>query len=332
MKLPRASMTTTLFVILVFAVDFGIARDLLLNDREELTDFGLGFLPMATALVFGLYRLVRLRKRSDAFTIGFVVAGLAATFLYIGVILAIPPGSSTMGKFFSAIHDPLATLLPSLWVDENVTATSTELFALATVGSLPPFLVALAGGFLAHRVALKREETDRRRERASRRPRVTLATISLLIAVLAVDFALIRQVVAYDVSVWTTIGIGFLPMANALVLGLPRTLGSRGRRGPFLVGFEVAGWLATIAYLAACAVDPQAMMGRLVSFAEAVTAAFDLVLGSGRAQRLFTNSLYVGVTAEVVMVVAFFTLPPLLLALFGGAITRQFGRRSTRAA
>jgi hypothetical protein len=332
MKLPRASMTTTLFVILVFAVDFGIARDLILHERGDLTELGLAFLPMATALVFGLYRLVRLREKSDSFTIGFVVAGLAATGVYLGALLAIPSDSSPMGGIFAAIHGTLATLLPSLWADENVTATSTDLLTLATIGSLPPFLVALASGFLARWIALKREVAGRRRERASRRPRFTLATLSLLIAVLAVDFALIRQVVVSGGSFWTTFAIGFLPMANALVLGLPRTLGSRGRRGPFLVGFEVVGWLATLAYLAACAIDPQAMMGRLTSFAQAVIAASDLVLGSGRTQQLFTNSLYVGVTAEVLVLAAFFTLPPLLLGLSGGAITRRLGRRSARAA
>ena len=90
MKLPRASMTTTLFVTLVFAVDFAVVRDLVTHDREELSLFGLSLLPMATALVFGLYRLARLRVRAGAYTVGFVAFGLAATIGYLAAFWRFP--------------------------------------------------------------------------------------------------------------------------------------------------------------------------------------------------------------------------------------------------
>ena len=325
-------MTTTLFVILVFAVDFSVARDLLSHDRGSLSTYGLGFLPMATALVFGLYRILRLGARSDALTVGFVAVGLASAGGYLAAIRLVPALTDVMERLSQALDDRLLAAFPAFWEGDDLGLD--ELLVLGTVLSMPPVLLALAGGWFARRIALGREAAERHRERrrAWRRPRFTLASASILVAILAVDFGLIRHLLVAGPSFWTTFAIGFLPMANALVLGLPGLLGTRHRRGPFLIGFEVAGGLATAAYLAACAVDPVAMMGRLESFVRAAFAALDLAFGGGRAQQLFSTSAYAGMAAEVVLVVAFFNLPPLVVALSGGAITRRFGRRSARAA
>ncbi len=103
MKLPRASMATTLFVILVLAVDLGVTRDLLEHDRGNLSDYGLGFLPMATALVFGLYRLARLRALAGAFTVGFVAVGLAALGGYLAAVQFVPALNGTMGRLCQAM-------------------------------------------------------------------------------------------------------------------------------------------------------------------------------------------------------------------------------------
>jgi hypothetical protein len=331
MKLPRASMTTTLFVTLVFAVDFGIARDLLTHDRgDSLTLFCLGFLPMATLLVFGLYRLLRLGREAGAFTTGFLVVGVVSVGGYMATIEGMPAVTARLELLFEHLESRLAVVLPESWGEIGL----SEWIALMPMLSLPPFLLALAGGWFARRCALDREavHAKERRHRASRRPRFTLASASILVAVLAFDFGLIRYLAVTPSSHWHLLGVGFLPIANALVLGLPGLFRGRGRRGPFLVGFEVAGWLATMAYFAASVVDPRAMELRLQSFIEAVFAALDFALGGGRALRYLTSSVYASVGTEIVLVVAFFTLPPLLVALFGGAITRQLGRKSARAA
>jgi hypothetical protein len=324
MKLPRASMTTTLFVILVFAVAFGVARDFLLHDRATLSIYGLGFLPMATVLVFGLYRIVRLGARSDPFTVGFEVVGLVAAGSYLAVIRLVPAFRDALNDLAQTLDDKLLAVLPE--VGDGDVLDLDELLVVGTMLSIPPLLVAITGGLLARRLA---RGADRPRGRAPIRPRFRLATISLVVAVLAVDLGLIRQVVVGP-SFWTTFGIGFLPMINALVLGLPRIL--RNRKARFTFGFEVAGWSATAAYLAACATAPSAMMGRLVGFANATPAALDFTFGSGQAQRFFSSSFFAGLISEVGLVVAFFSLPPLVVALSGGAITRRFGRRSARTA
>jgi hypothetical protein len=324
MKLPRASMTTTLFVILAFAVAFGVARDLLLHDRGTLSVYGLGFLPMATILVFGLYRIARLGARSGAFTVGFEVAGLAAAGSYLAVVRLVPAFRDALNELALALDDRLLAVLPEVQ-DGNVLGLD-EVLVVGTMLSIPPLLAAVAGGLLARRLA---RGADRSRERAPVRPRFTIATVSVLVAVLAVDFGLIRHLVVVGASFWTTFGIGFLPMINALALGLPKTL--RNRRARFTFGFEVAGWSATAAYLAACAIAPETMLGRLVAFAEVVQAALDLAFGHAQAQHFFSGSYLAGLT-EFGVVGAFFSLPPMVVALSGGAITRRFGRRSARAA
>src|SRR4051812_23551968 len=116
-------------------------------------------------------------------------------------------------------------------------------------------------------------------------PRVSLATLAVVTAVLAVDFALVRWVFDGEPNFAKAVAIGFIPIADALILGLYRILRLRGRRHPFTLGFEVAGWLAVFAFAAACAVVPDSMMGWLVDFAEQAVTKADLAF-NGAAQRL----------------------------------------------
>jgi hypothetical protein len=329
MKLPRASMTTTLFVILVFAVDFGLTRDLLTHDRGSLSTFGLGYLPMATALVFGFYRLARLRVQAGAFTVGFVAVGLAASSIHLTAIQLVPALADGMDRLFQALDDRLLAAFPAFWKGDDLGLD--ELLVVGTILSLPPFLAALAGGWLARRFALGRETASRQRKkpRIWKRPRFTLASASILVAMLAVDLGIIRQMLIAVIIPWSAFVIGLLPMANVLVLGLFGLLRPRGRRGRFLFGFEVVGCLATLTYLAACVFLPWAVMQRFQWFALKFIAVFDLAIGRGWADHL---PLYLGVAFEVVLCAAFFTLPPLVAALSGGAIIRRFGRTRASAA
>ena len=325
MKLPRASMTTTLFVILVFAVAFGVARDLLLHDRGMLSIYGVGFLPLATLLVFGLYRIARLGARTDTFTVGFSAVGLVAAGSYLASIRLIPAFRDALNELAEFLDGKLLTAFPG-FPDGDVLGLDEVLLVVAML-SVPPLLVAIAGGLLARKVA---KGAAGPRGRVAVRPRFTLATLSVLVAVLAVDFGLIRQLAVPNVGFWMTFAIGFLPMINALALGLPKTL--RDRKARFAFGFEVAGWSATAAYLVACAIAPGAVMGWLRGFAQAILAAADLALGSGRTEHLLSSSFAWGAAIEILLVVAFFSLPPMVVALSGGAITRRFGRRPARVA
>jgi hypothetical protein len=128
MKLPRASMATTMFVILVLAVDFAVARDLLTNVRD-VSIFGLGLLPMATALVFGAYRLVRLRGRSCAFTVGFLVVGLASTVAYVTTIRLVADVAHRLEQGLDWIEAGLMAMLPASWAESGEAASLTEWFA-----------------------------------------------------------------------------------------------------------------------------------------------------------------------------------------------------------
>ena len=359
MKLPRASMSMALFVILIFAVDFGVARDLMTHDRGSLSTYGLGFLPMATLLVFGLYRLARLRVRAGAFTGGFVAVGLVASGGYLAAIRLVPALTDVLERLSQALDDRLLAAFPTFWEGDDLGLD--ELLVLGTILSIPPGLLALAGGWFARRIALGWGADSRQRERprAWKRPRFTLASASILVAVLAVDFGLIQHLVRavdsgsnldrpisawgpwlgfltpWGVAIlnrWVLFAIGFLPMANLLFLGLPGVLRSWRRSGSFLLGFEVVGWLATVAYLAACAVVPESMMRSYHVFGGAVEGAIDLALGGGRTQQFWQNPSYASLAAAVVLCAAFFTLPPLGAAFSGGAITRRFGRRPARAA
>lgn len=359
MKLPRASMTTTLFVILVFAVDFGVARDLLTNVRD-VSGFGLGLLPMATVLVFGAYRLARLRTLAGTFTVGFVAVGLASTVAYVATIRLVDAVADWLDQGLDRLEAGLMAMVPASWAELDPILGVTEWFALVLVLSLPPFLAALAGGWLARRFARGGQADSRRRKqpRAWKRPRFTLASASFLLAVLAVDFGVVRlmgQEVRFGpnpdrpispsgpwlgfvtpwglavVARWVLFAVGFLPMANLLALGLPGALRARSRPGSFLLGFEVVGWLATVACLAACAFAPDFMIKGFEVFGVAVNGAIDLVFGQGQAQRFWMNASHAGLAVAVLLCAAFFTLPALVAALSGGAISRRLGRKTSAA-
>ncbi len=358
MKLPRASMATTLFAILVLAVDFGVARDLLSHDRGALSDFGLGFLPMATALVFGLYRLAWLRVQAGAFTVGFVVVGLAASGGYLAAVRLVPALNGTVGRLCHAMDDRLLAAFPGSW--GFIDLGFDEMLVLMPVLSIPPGLLALAGGLLARRFALGREAASRRRDqpRARKRPRFTLLSASILVAILAVDLGVAHHLARaadfgpkFDrpiggfgpwlafltpwglvvVNRWVLFAIGFLPMVNLLSLGLPGLIRTRRRSGSFLLGFEVVGWMATVACVSACAVAPESMLRGYDAFGGAVDGAIDFVFGQGQAARFWLNSSYVGLAVAVAFCVAFFTVPPLVAAVSGGAISRRFGRKASTA-
>jgi hypothetical protein len=358
MKLPQASMTTTLFVTLVFAIDFGITRDLLSHDRGDLSDYGLGFLPMATALVFGLYRLVRLQGEAGAFTVGFVAVGLAASGGFLAAIRLVPALNGTMGRLCQAMDDRILAAFPGSW--GFIDLGFDEMLVLAAILSIPPGLLALAGGWLARRIAKGREAASHQRKgpRAWKRPRFTLLSASILVAVLAVDLGVAHHLARtadfgpkFDrpiggfgpwlafltpwglvvVNRWVLFAIGFLPMVNLLFFGLPGLIRTRRRSGSFLLGFEVVGWLATLACVSACAIAPESMLKGYYAFDDAVVGAIDFVLGQGQAHRFFLKSSHASLAVAVAFCAAFFTVPPLVAALSGGAICRRSGRKASAA-
>jgi hypothetical protein len=107
--------------------------------------------------------------------------------------------------------------------------------------------------------------------------------------------------------------LGVLPMANLLALSLNLRLSRRERHHPFLVGFELCGLGAVIAYMAWCWADPK-------------TVAI-LIMPLYRAWWLWNpwspknrDLLVVGANSIT------FTVPQLLVAVFGGLMTCYFAR------
>ena len=92
-------------------------------------------------------------------------------------------------------------------------------------------------------------------------PRIAIATVIVLIVLLAVDFALLRS--PFGGNDAAMLRLCALPMANLMVLGLYLSIvrSRRGEKYPFLLGFEVFGWAALAAFLYGCDAFP-ASLGR----------------------------------------------------------------------
>src|SRR5436309_1832301 len=92
-----------------------------------------------------------------------------------------------------------------------------------------------------------------------RPPRLSIAGSMLGLAIGAFPLALVGSVMTgrpmlgldycLDMGVW--------PGVTALGIGLMLIILHRGRRGPFAVGFQAAGWAAVVAYIACCRVFPE---------------------------------------------------------------------------
>jgi hypothetical protein len=83
------------------------------------------------------------------------------------------------------------------------------------------------------------------------RSRISIAGLSFVVAIIAADFAILRYLLTRtSLTITGHEPLGFvlvsLPIATALMLGLPRLI--RRRAGSFLVGFEAIGWLSVSAY------------------------------------------------------------------------------------
>ncbi len=152
-------------------------------------------------------------------------------------------------------------------------------------------------------------------------PRFSLSSIGLAILVLALDFAVIR--VAFfnpRPEAWTVFALFLLPMFDVLLIALYR-LRRDGRRTTGSIAFFVAGIAATLAVFVSCVIAPEVAFGLLSAtcrpIAEASMSGLARLFGNAAMQH-WCMKLTVGVTFEILMPTAFFSLPPLLAALLGG--------------
>jgi len=144
-----------------------------------------------------------------------------------------------------------------------------------------------------------------------------IATLFLVVAVLALDFARVRLLhPANGRSVFAFAAQGFdlgvLPMANVLAFGLYRMLSRREAAGPFLAGFEVCGLGAVVAFMAWCWAAPKSVVVLIVPLYFAWTRVRPLSPSD-------PSILVVGAVS--------FVLPQLLIATLGGWVARRLARR-----
>jgi hypothetical protein len=94
-----------------------------------------------------------------------------------------------------------------------------------------------------------------RREIALSLRRISVASLCVLIALLAVDCAWYRRAFlehrsAFGFGDAPAFDTGVIPMSNILAIGIYLAATRKVRAGPFLIGFEVAGLVAIVSFIA----------------------------------------------------------------------------------
>jgi hypothetical protein len=78
----------------------------------------------------------------------------------------------------------------------------------------------------------------------------SIATLMFFVAVAALDASLLRQIDLGEENPVILSAAGIFVMVNILAFGLLRLVSLRGKNCAFLTGFEIAGTVAVLAYLA----------------------------------------------------------------------------------
>ena len=147
-------------------------------------------------------------------------------------------------------------------------------------------------------------------------PRLWTAQLMLIVAVAAADYLVMR--IEPD---WVLFLVGGLPMQVALVIGLFRMIRARLRHenlSPFLVGFEVGGWISHTAFAVVGVAAPQWLDSHLNSMLNMLTPLPGPVLFSPIAWLLLAVSF----------VMLYLNGLQLGLALVAGWITQQSSKRT----
>lgn len=148
--------------------------------------------------------------------------------------------------------------------------------------------------------------------------RVSIAALMLGIAIAAFPFALLGSVLAGHpmLGLEYTLDMGVWPGVTALGIGLASIVVRRGRCGPFAVGFQVAGWVAVIAYVIGCRMFPEFMNAPYVYYINDV----EPYILNTEYQELYMLSL--------VLSGFLWGIPQLLVALAGGVLAALVGPRT----
>jgi hypothetical protein len=130
---------------------------------------------------------------------------------------------------------------------------------------------------------------------------------------------------------WAVFAFFLVPMLNALLIGVYR-LRRRGDHTAGTVGYVIAGSVATLAVFTSCLISPEAAIGLSMPISRRIALASFHGLA-----RLFGNTASPNRAMEwtyavifaVLFPIAFFCILPLLVAVIGGWVGRQFGPSRT---
>jgi len=164
-KLPRISLVSVEFAVLLIAINLGIFRAFE-DDSVQSMAYGwmeqlLFLLPMIDVLSIGWYRLWRRRQRT-AGAVGFLIAGSVATVVAFGLCVAAPDTTyGAFGLIYLPIAEALSHAITRHLGNAAMQTLAGQLFDFVTVEflipmaiySTPPLLVALSGGWFAHRLS-----------------------------------------------------------------------------------------------------------------------------------------------------------------------------------
>ena len=169
--------------------------------------------------------------------------------------------------------------------------------------------------------------------------RFSILNLSIVLAVFALDLAVIRSLtrsqpgstnthlylVPIDAThsmMFASFALGVLPMTSLLV---PATIrqGIRIRRtgtasAPW-IGFTTFGWLAVFAFMSLAALSPPAIQSYLLGISEALSPVEQAIIGANPASWLLD-------AIEWLLCIVAFLLPELAVALAGGWLIGRSGR------
>lgn len=157
-------------------------------------------------------------------------------------------------------------------------------------------------------------------------PRISLASSGVAIVIIAVNLAVVRFTFQrFSPEGWETFALLLLPVLDVLLVVLYRMRKPR-RCTAGAIGFVVAGSAAMLLVFASCLARPEIALGALRAIGRPIALGsvngLTRLLGNGVMQG-GVMQLIVGVTFEILFPLAFFSAPPLCVALLGGWLARR---------
>ena len=143
-------------------------------------------------------------------------------------------------------------------------------------------------------------------------PRFRIVSVMLVVAIVALNFVAIRDLLGFRSLMGELLILSALPMANVLAVGL--LIGNRrpGSR-PFLLGFVPFGAMALALYVAVVTSVPREIV---VSCLAPVSDYLVRMIGASR------PLLFIRALAFVCLIIL--VLPQVVFALIGGFLSRRF--------